>query len=53
MEQIRSRILKDDIYISRTDLLIELIKEKNRAFSDDWMRAIQKAMDIIRNVEQA
>jgi hypothetical protein len=50
---IRSKILQDDLYLSRTDLLIELIQEKNKAYSDEWMRAIQKAMDIIRNVQPA
>lgn len=53
MELIRSKMLDDDIYISRTDLLIELIQEKNKAKSKDWMAAIQKTMDIIRTVEPA
>lgn len=46
--EIRKRIEKDDVYVSRTDVIILLMKMKNASLSLSCRQTLTNAIDILK-----
>ena len=45
--EIRKKIEKDDVYVSRTDTIILLMKMKNSSLSLTCRQTLQNAIDVL------